>query len=153
MNKYLAGLIIALTLFFSQQKIRDFLRPRPKTAPVQLTQSLECQKKNGCGVIYVAPWCPACNSMQPQIQQILQKSRENPDYGIVVIVGQGKEARDNFEKAQEIGEGTVTDDDSLYARALKIDRYPTFLVVDSQQKITHRDQAAMGWMNHAFAER
>ena len=141
--------IIGTVLYVSRHQVISLLNAR--TVPATLTQTSECLGKKKCGIIYLAPWCPACNSIIPQLKIMLKNAESHPDFGLKIIVGRGRAAGDNFLKAKEIGEKVVVDDDGIYASTLNVTYFPTMLVVDGTNKVELKDQEAMHWLNESFA--
>ena len=46
-----------------------------------------CEGTERCLVVYLAPWCPHCNSSIPLVREIRDQIGENDDTGMMVIVG------------------------------------------------------------------
>jgi len=147
-NKLIILGLVLVSLYFSRGKILRLINP-PNIAQAMKHLRL-CEGKKICAIIYVAPWCPACNQMLPEISRILQASEGNPDHEVVVIVGKGADPIENNEKALEIGPLAITDNRSVIHDAFKIDRYPTFMLVNSQHQIVSTDQEAYIWMAEHF---
>ncbi len=144
--------ILVGAIFYSE---RDKILALIKLAkiPVAIVQTPECSGKKKCSVIYVAPWCPACNSMIPQLQALLEVSQNHPDFGVQVIVGNGKTMIENQMKAQEIGGRVITDDEAgSYAKILRITYFPTILVFDQNGKVLAKDTDAMIVLNETFSK-
>jgi thiol-disulfide isomerase/thioredoxin len=124
---------------------------KPTISPQTLQAINACTGKKLCAVIYIAPWCPACEQMSPILKTFLQNSKSVTDYGFQIIVGDERSAGDNKQKAQSLGDGVIIDGDRSLARTLKITYYPTFYVVDPKGKVQMKDQDAMTWANQHFA--
>ncbi len=129
-----------LTGMFKEQKV-----------PPTLFQEAGCKGKKVCGLVYLAPWCPACNSVIPQLQVYLKNSPNNKEAGLQIIVGAEQYTGENVRKAKEIGEGVMTDDYKVYATTLGISYFPSFFVINEESKIIHKDQDAMNWLNESFS--
>lgn len=101
----------------------------------------------------MAPWCPACNSMIPQLKVLLDRSQNHQDFGIQVIVGNGKSMIDNQMKAQEIGEKVITDDENgTFAKNLNVTYFPTLFVLDQSAKVIAKDRDALVLMQETFSK-
>jgi thiol-disulfide isomerase/thioredoxin len=149
-NNFFSLLIIGVVVYFSRHQIIALITPR-KIPPAIISAS-QCVGKKQCALVYLAPWCPACNSIIPQLKIMLQNSSKNSDVGMQIIVGRGRASGDNQKKASEIGENVMTDDEAgSYAQSLNITYFPTFLMVDANKKVLAKDQEAMNLMNQAFA--
>ncbi len=147
-SKFTAIVFIALALFLSRHKLIDtFTSPK---VPTGLNQQGTCLGKKMCALVYVAPWCPACNGIAPDLRMVGNLSANNPDFGVLIIVGGGQAPGENEAKVLELGAAAVTDNQNSYARALRIRKYPTFLVVSSSNKLVHQDQAAIKWMDETL---
>ena len=141
--------IIGLILFMSRHQLSGMLAS--KKVPPTLFQEAGCKGKKMCGLVYLAPWCTACNSVIPQLQIFLKNSAKNKEMGLQLIVGAEQVPGDNARKAKEIGETVLVDEYKVYSTTLAVSYYPTFLVVDEKKEIKYKDQDAMNWMNENFA--
>lgn len=124
---------------------------KDKKVPPTVFQEAGCKGKKMCGLVYLAPWCPACNSVIPQLQIFLKNSVNNKEFGLQLIMGAEQAPGDNERKAKEIGGYVLIDSHNVYSTSLAISYYPTFLVVDEKKQIVFKDQDAMNWMNENFA--
>ena len=147
-SKFAGIVFIALALFFSRHKLMDTFTPMK--VPVGLNQQGTCQGKKMCAMVYVAPWCPACNGIAPDLRMVGDLSASNPEFGVLIIVGGGQTPGENEAKVIELGNAAVTDNQNTYSRALRIRKYPTFLVVNSANKLIHQDGDAIKWMDEAL---
>jgi len=77
-------------------------------------------------------------------------SQNHPDFGVLVIVGGGRDADENDKKVAEFGRVAVADNQNTYGEALRIRKYPSFMIVSTARKIVHEDQAAIKWMDESF---
>lgn len=77
-------------------------------------------------------------------------SVNHPDSGVVVIVGGGQTPGENEAMVAELGAVAIEDNTSNYAQALRIRKYPSFIVVNSSNKVVHEDQSAIQWMDESF---
>lgn len=147
-TKIIMVLSLSVFAFLSWGKFKNKLITQ-KIAQNLVPQS-SCLQKKKCGIIYVAPWCPACNSLIPQLQPFLANAKNNSEYGIQMVVGKGKTQDSNYQKAEEIGHGTKVDADGSIAEALRVTYYPTILVVNEKQVVEMRDQEALSWIQASF---
>lgn len=141
--------LIGLILFYSRHQLVGMFSE--KKVPDTVFQEAGCHGKKMCGLVYLAPWCPACNSVIPQLQIFLKNGQQHKEAGLQIVVGAEQMPGDNARKAKEIGEGVITDENNIYAGSLAISYYPSFFVIDEQKRIIHKDQDAMNWMNENFA--
>ncbi|MBA2403362.1 MAG: redoxin domain-containing protein [Bdellovibrionales bacterium] len=148
----LALILVAFVIFgvWQKNKVRW-------TASNQLPVSRDpamvdsCAQKRMCAVVYLAPWCPACQQVTPTLMTFLANAQKSKLFGLQVIIGAGRKAGENEKKANALGMGTMVDNDNKIANALGVTYYPTFIVIDNKRSVTLRDQAAMEWANSQFA--
>jgi thiol-disulfide isomerase/thioredoxin len=144
-------LILALLglLFFYKKNQDETARARREYQRGVASGQDYCTEKKFCVLVYVAPWCPACKQMAPQLKTALLKSRSNKDYGFKVVVGQGTLAQ-NDNEAASFGLGATTDPESIVKTALGVDRYPSFFVLDKDSAVVLRDMEAYQWAAERF---
>jgi hypothetical protein len=147
-NKFAYLVLIGLMVFFSRHRLLDAFSETK--VPTGLNQQGTCLGKKMCAMVYVAPWCPACNGIESDLRMVGNLSASNPDFGVLIIVGGGQTAGENEAKVVELGSAAVTDNQNTYARVLRIRKYPTFLVVNSSNKLIHQDEDAIKWMDEAL---
>ena len=139
---------IGLMLFFLLHRLLgDFTGTK---IPIGLNHKGTCLGKKMCAMVYVAPWCPACNGIESDLRMVGNLSANNPEFGVLIIVGGGQTLGENEAKVAELGVAAVTDNQNSYARDLRIRKYPTFLVVNSANKLIHQDGDAIKWMDEAL---
>ena len=152
MNKLVFLLAIGVGVFYFKQKADA--EDRRRSAEYQrVTASAggdNCTGKSTCVVVYVTPWCPACKQIKPHLVQALERSKTVQDSGFKVVVGQGKTPQSNEEEAMSYGAGAVTDNDGSQHRALAVESYPSFFVLDGNQKITMQGQDAANQFSRTF---
>lgn len=149
MRNFSAIILIAFALFSYRHKIFSFFKP--KHVPVSLVTEGNCKGKELCGIVYVAPWCPACHSIEPLLKSAIVNTK-NHVYGIQVIVGRGKTEEENNQKALELGEGVIVDNNGTYFKELNIAYFPTIMVVNQHKKVQKEGQDALQWVAELAAE-
>jgi thiol-disulfide isomerase/thioredoxin len=105
-----------------------------------------CSGKQRCLVVYLAPWCPACKSVTPQLLQVRDHWKGSATRGIKFIVGADSDEK-NRELALSIGDGAYVDQGDAYRRAMKVSHFPTLWVVDENSKVITADRGAYDWLN------
>jgi len=95
-----------------------------------------CLGKERCIVVYVAPWCPACESIQGCLKEAVALTEGMPDFGVDVVMGYDKEEKLEA-GAVGIGAGVYVDTTGDIRRALRVKSLPTFFAVNRQGKILH----------------
>ena len=103
-----------------------------------------CAGKKTCLFVYVAPWCPACKSMEPVFRLFVNKNA-NSVHGTKIVVGQGKTSEDNASMAKLYGEAGFVDEGNAYHEKLKVRHYPTIIHLDASGRILARDNDALQW--------
>ncbi len=151
MTRLLLILLVILT-FFGWKKYRYTLfsdNKLPATLTFAADQVDPCLDKKMCAVVYIAPWCPACHSVLPQLKTFTQNASKHDEYGILIVIGAG-----TFEQNQNTFKSFTTnamiDSDSKIANSLGVNYFPTFLVLDAQREIKKRDHDAFTWMHQTF---
>jgi thiol-disulfide isomerase/thioredoxin len=146
MKKLLLLLAFAAALAAGMQ---FFKKSNPAAVPNTVVADSSCQGKALCGVIYVAPWCPACIQAAPTFKKFLQSSWDHKEHGLEIFVGKG-EPQANLEEAIALGRGAVADQSGEKFESLGIRQYPSFFVQDAQGKTIKRDQEALDWIVQNF---
>lgn len=154
MNKLLVFLLIIIS-FFWWNKHKHSLFAKKVLPPIsienkgknedQITSLDPCQGKKMCALVYIAPWCSACEQIAPYLKQIAAKVRDDNENGFLIVVGAGNE-KENQEKVSFYESHTIADNDSSISKSLGISYYPTFLVINSDRKIELKDQEAANWI-------
>ncbi len=140
----LIAIAIGGFIYFKQSK-REAIAQTKNPDFKELVKSNSCAGKKGCVLLYVTPWCPACISMSPMFQQLKAKMENDPEYGMKIIVGRERNAGDNEKMAEKYGKDSLIDSDNKIHDLLKVDRYPTLLLVESSGLITKKHQDAFLW--------
>jgi len=121
----------------------------PAPASDQVVADSSCKGKALCGVIYVAPWCPACKQAAPTFKKFLQSSWDHKEHGLEIFVGRG-DPQANLEEAIAFGRGAAADQSGEKFQSLGIKQYPSFFVQDESGKTIKRDQEALDWIVKSF---
>jgi thiol-disulfide isomerase/thioredoxin len=128
-------LIIIGVLGYGAQKYWS----RPKGPPLKrFTEQAgdPCFKKEKCVVVYLAPWCPACNASVETLKEMNRLWNANDSKytrGIKVLVGQDTMVKCQ-EKADSIGTFAQIDSDDKFSKLYGISGYPTWFVFDANGK-------------------
>lgn len=109
-----------------------------------------CTGKKFCVIAYVAPWCPSCKALAPQLKTFLAHSKDSKDNGMKVVVGEGVTAAENEADAAKYGYGAVADNSGVYKKRLRVEQFPSLFVVDRDGTIILRDQEAADYMSDKF---
>ena len=109
----------------------------------ELYSTTSCEGKASCFLVYVTPWCPACEQLSPYLQKIQEQTKSDPDYGIKMIVSGERNPGDNQRIADRYGQSTVIDQDRSVHKMLDIKYYPTVLLVRQDGTISERDNKAL----------
>ena len=103
-----------------------------------------CDGKKFCAVAYLAPWCPHCKRVVPDLREMLKKAEASGENGLRVIVG-GGEPDENRALAAQFGGSGVVDASNDIARALGVRAYPSFYLLNEQGHTIAGDEAAYRW--------
>lgn len=109
----------------------------------ELVTTTSCEGKASCLLVYVTPWCPACEQLSPYLLKIQEKSQPDSEYGIKMIVGLERDPGANQRIAERYGKTTVIDTDQSVHKILNIKYYPTILLVTKDGIISERDNKAL----------
>lgn len=154
MNKFyvLLGSVVAISIcvFLGVKKLRsippvDRIEFASVSPALSNTQPVEnCQSKKTCLIIYVAPWCGACQmfierQLSPVSDMIAKK-----EMGMLIVVGADTPEK-NSEHAKKLGALAGTDKNDEFMRKNKIEYFPFFIVTSSGQ-MTHHGQHAWDWL-------
>jgi len=133
--------VIVLVLFVIYYIFTSFgpstLYPRGLAAPFDPKEPDPCVTKKKCLIVYVTPWCPACNSSEALIKRIRDDFKNSPEYGMMIVIGVASQP-ELAGKALDLGENTFLDTENKFRKAAKIYAYPTWMVVDQNYNILSR---------------
>ncbi len=108
-----------------------------------LIKTTSCEGKTACFIVYVTPWCPACEQLSPYLLKIQEQTKRDQQYGIKMIIGQERKSGENERIAARYGGTAVIDQDLSLHHILNIKYYPTILLVSKDGIITERDNDAL----------
>jgi thiol-disulfide isomerase/thioredoxin len=103
-----------------------------------------CEGKKFCAVAYLAPWCPHCKRVVPDLREMMAKAEASSENGLRVIVGGGEKA-ENEALAALFGASGVVDASNDIARQLGVRGYPSFYLLNEQGHLIAGDEAAYRW--------
>ncbi|MCA2979163.1 MAG: hypothetical protein INH41_08900 [Myxococcaceae bacterium] len=106
-----------------------------------------CLSRSTCVVMYVTPWCGACQvHVGTTLPRLRAKWGASPDRpGLKVVVGNSDDGKLD-ELARRVGDPVFVDRNDRLLRALAVRRFPSFYVVDQRQRITHEGDDAVEWL-------
>lgn len=148
MNKLLfLGLMIFALLFgiarFRKERAAENV-PHPAFATAAAAKD-SCEGKKVCAVAYLAPWCPHCKRMIPDLKEMLLKAQASSDKGLRVIAGAG-EPEANQALAAEFGTSGVVDANREIQQKLGVRQFPSFYLLNEKGHLMAGDQAAYQWL-------
>ncbi len=113
-------------------------RPAPEEIRASLGQSSDpCYQKPRCLIIYVSPWCGACQSEVPFLSEVQSFTYDHPNVGFKVYVGSDQE--ENLRRfASQIRANTFLDIDGSIGRSLGVSSYPSYYWLDEEGDIIDR---------------
>jgi len=151
MNKLLVLLVAGLGLFVFYKRQAD----QARTAQITSARGLasgdhNCKGTEKCVLVYVAPWCPGCKQLKPHFLRAIKQGRSaSRKLGFRVVVGQGTPEQ-NREEAASFGPSAAVDADGSLKTAYGVSGYPSFLLVDQNQKLIAEGQGAVDAMLEGF---
>ena len=107
-----------------------------------------CEGKKFCAMVYLAPWCPHCQSAIPYTQEILARSRGG-DLGVRVVVGLGDPSQ-NMAMAQKIAMNVQLDNDKKIASEMGIQGVPAYFVFDKEGTKILEGMESLTWIMEKF---
>lgn len=147
------NVLFVISLLFLFNWARSKYWPSYQALSKQTLSSLEsCRNKKMCAVIYIAPWCPACESALPIIKNYIKNAKSNMSYGIQIVVGDEQTKGENDAKAKEIGENAIADNNLEISKSLNIKAYPTYFVLKDGHKIVMQGEEASLWLSSNFSQ-
>jgi thiol-disulfide isomerase/thioredoxin len=152
-NRYLLGLLAALALggyaLFKKPGVSAPATMARVPTSDGATQTIDaCADTDHCLIAYVAPWCPACHQVIPQLTSLRDRWESNPRAGVKFIVGKGADAK-NRAMVASIGKSAFLDADGSFAKEMAVSYFPTIWVTDRSGKVIAKDRAAFEWVNKA----
>lgn len=108
-----------------------------------------CSQKDFCLVVYLAPWCPHCRNAVSSTQDMLKRTSSGK-FGVRVVVGMGRDPKENADFATQIAPGVQIDRDMKIARDLGVQSVPAYRVLDKEGTQILGDEEAYAWMHEKF---
>lgn len=126
-------------------RLPDFITNRTldRKFIAKVSKNDSCAGKTSCLLVYVAPWCPACKSLDPILKMLVKSS--GGESGVKIVVGQGHASGDNEKLAETYGANGVVDADNSYHDKLKVRYYPTIFQFDAKGNVLKKDNDALQW--------
>jgi hypothetical protein len=109
----------------------------------------QCLGANGCLVIYVAPWCGPCKESLPG-DRALADLVEGRGVKTTFVVGMDAMPK-CAEMARRIGREVLVDASGAWAKKMRIDGVPHFLVTGPDGRVKKRQAGALLASPDAFA--
>lgn len=100
-----------------------------------------CAGKKLCAVAYLAPWCPHCKRVVPELRQKLERAASSSEHGLRVIVGGGEPA-ENQALATSFGAAGLVDENNQIAQQLGVRGYPAFYLIDEKGAVVGSEEDA-----------
>ena len=93
-----------------------------------------CLNKNGCLVVFLAPWCPSCRE-HVGFMNVITAAASKTKLGVEVVVGWDEEFRLK-EFSQNLQGKVFLDSENKFKKQLGFSSVPKWFVVNSQQEVT-----------------
>jgi thiol-disulfide isomerase/thioredoxin len=140
----------AAFLYYKYRPVKEEFRVPNSPEYRELVSSTSCEGKKSCVLIYVTPWCPACEEMSPLIQQWLVKARNDADVGFKVIVGMENARGDNQRLAKRYAPVSIIDHRRKIHDLLGVRYYPTLFMVKTNGELLARDEKVVEWAMNRY---
>ena len=130
-NFSFAYFIVAAAIGFCGYKVVRHARHAPISRKFE-REGDPCYGKEKCIVVYVAPWCPACEASADTIREMSRRwngSNRDSNRGIKVMVGADSVAKCR-QKAAAFGTFAMVDENGDFARQHSVNSYPSWIVFD-----------------------
>ncbi len=93
-----------------------------------------CENKSGCIGIYIAPWCSACHSSIPLINQLIN-AKNADDLNFIVVIG-SDDTGNLRQFAREIDGDVYIDSKDRFRQLTRYSSVPRWFVINDKQEIT-----------------
>lgn len=152
MNKLIAVAVMALAfLAWDKHEKSKAAKVRTNYLRTVANSTDACTGKEKCALIYLAPWCPSCRSQLPGYKHILTKAHAIPNAGVKIVVGAGNSPEENDGMIHELGAGAVPDHTGEIGAFFGVNKYPSYFVLDKNQKPILTDFEAFQWINQTYS--
>jgi thiol-disulfide isomerase/thioredoxin len=113
-------------------------RQLPPTAELSGSVSSDpCAGRERCIVVYVAPWCPACEGALPFFNFLYRKVQATDRVGMKVIIGADEQSK-LVRMSGKFRAPTFFDEDGSFSRAAGVRAYPSVWVTDGEGGVLRR---------------
>lgn len=109
-----------------------------------------CAGKDFCVTVYLAPWCPHCQSAVPKVQKMLALTKIGGKNGVRVAVGMGEPSQNEAMARAIAGGGVTVDQDSSLARKWNVSGVPSYQVLDKEGAVVLEGREAYQWVHEKF---
>lgn len=125
----LLGWLISLPSDLPQAYLDQYKNARLTQQSVSVDGACESDK---CLVVYVAPWCPACKSLTPMIEELSNQLKKEGIQASIVI---GKDSMDNvLEYSKHFNQEVLIDSSGRYFNEISAKGVPYFAVTNQSGK-------------------
>ncbi len=106
-----------------------------------------CLARTRCLVVYIAPWCAACQQTKKFVPFVRDAVVDREDLGFMVVVGKGwGDFNGGHDMAREIGGQVYLDADARYWKILRgdVNAIPAWLVFDGSGEVIETETGSPG---------
>lgn len=135
MKGKLVFVVLGVALYFVFAKSHARVAPDIELPSVPAAMQDSCEGTERCLAVYLAPWCPACKSAGPLVAKLRTLAQEQPDVGMMVIVGREEDEAKLESYAESIGGEVFLDYDQEFHRQMGDSGVPHWYVWDQNRKI------------------
>jgi len=90
-----------------------------------------------CVVVYMAPWCGACQAELGWVGELAVAASRTKGIRVLIVIG-ADERNNLMRMAQQVRAGAFLDTQQIYRNALGVRAFPSFFVVNHERQILRR---------------
>lgn len=130
------GALLIISLSMSPAWLFGYPRlPTPEVLEaVNRTNTDPCNAAQYCVVVYLAPWCGACQSELPWIGELQNAALSTKGVRFMIVVGSDERAN-LLGMARQLPQGAFLDAKGVYKSSLGVYAFPSFFLVDHERQV------------------
>lgn len=131
-------------------------RPLPRMSfealPALVSQEDPCAARPYCVVLYLAPWCPHCQTMVSKVPELRSFWTASDRPGLKVVIGADQPEKIDA-MAASVGDPVYKDLSGEFGKRAGVDSYPSWFVIDPAGRTIERGRGAVSWVNREVNSR
>lgn len=112
----------------------------------------QCEGKERCIMVFVAPWCPACKQSIGTIKGMLARCAGSSEVGVKAIIGSGRSPQSMEDMAAQIGRGVFLDPGGQVMAAAGERSVPHWIVLDQDGMLIKKQAGVIPNVEVMFKE-